>query len=353
VHLAAHALLSFLLARAFFAKQIANRGWPLLVSILLAGTLADLDLLASLFGPSAYLAARYTATHSLLGTLVIIFLAAIIFRALEKRTPQQNAPDKNETAPLPVVLAAPALATALHLLFDFFSTAGVALLWPFRFTRYSTDWLPNIDPWLLVLLLAGLLLPELRRLITSEIGAKEKSPRGQTGARVAIVFIALFITARFLLHSSSLSLLESRIYHGESPAHFASLPDAFSPVLWTGIVETQSMLCTVPVPVAGKTFDPEVARCQHKPDISPALATAQQTEAAQKYLRATRFPRAVVLSVPDGTVVAFASMRDLAQGDPPHTVGAQIVFDTQSRIVSEQIVWANSRTLAYLSTKIK
>jgi membrane-bound metal-dependent hydrolase YbcI (DUF457 family) len=353
VRLATHALISFLLARAFFAKQIASRGWPLLISILLAGTLADLDLLASLFGPSAYLAARNTATHSLLGTLVIIFLATLIFRALKKRAPEQNAPDKNKTAPLPVLLAALALAATLHLVLDFFSTAGVALLWPFRFTRYSTDWLPNIDPWLLVFLLAGLLLPELRRLITSEIGAKEKFPRGQTGARVAIVFIAFYVTARFLLHSSSLSLLESRIYHGESPGHIAALPDAFSPVLWTGIVETQSMLCTVLVPVAGKPFDPEAARCQHKPDISPALATAQQTEAAQKYLRATRFPRAFVLSVPDGTVVAFASMRDLAQGDPPHAVSAQVVFNAQSRIVSEQMVWTNSRTLAYLGTKVK
>jgi hypothetical protein len=33
-------------------------------------------------------------------------------------------------------------------------------------------------------------------------------------------------------------------------------------------------------------------------------------------------------------------MRDLAQGDPPHAVAAQILLDPCSRIVSEQIVWA-------------
>ena len=326
MHLATHALFSLLLARAFFAK----RGWPLFAGIVVAGTLADLDLLASLFGPAAYLAGRNTITHSILGTLLVIFLAALIVRAL----------DKNKTASLKIILIAVSLSAALHLLLDFFSTAGVALLWPFRATRYSTDWLPNIDPWLLAFLLAGLLLPELRRMVTSEIGAKENSPRGQTGAVVALAIIALYIAAKFLLHSSSLSLLESRAYHGESAAHIASLPDAFSPLNWIGIEETESLLCTVPVAIAGKPFDPEVARCQHKPDPTSTLAQAQQTAVAQKYLSATRFPRASVVSTTDGTAVALRSMRDFAQGDPSHAVAAQILLDAHSRIISAQIVWA-------------
>jgi membrane-bound metal-dependent hydrolase YbcI (DUF457 family) len=348
VHLAIHALLSVVLARAFFFRQVAKHGWPLLVAIVLAGTLADLDLLAALFGPAAYLAGRYTFTHSLLGTLAMILVSALIFRALNK----SHAPDKrlaldkdrfqvkDTFAPQTVIFLTLALAAVLHLLLDFFSTSGVALFWPFQFARYSADWLPNIDPWLFALLLAGLLLPELRRLISSEIGAKEKSPRGQTGARVVFVLLTLYIGARFLLHSSSLTLLESRAYHGEIAAHVAALPDALSPLLWSGIVETQSMLCTVPIPLAGKPFNSEAARCQHKPDISPALATAQQTEVGQKYLRAARFPRASVASTTDGTVVAIRSMRDLGQGDPPHAVAAQILLDPHSRIVSEQIVWA-------------
>lgn len=348
MHLAIHALLSVVLTRAFFLRQVARHGWPLLLAIVLAGTLADLDLLAALFGPAAYLAGRYTFTHSLLGTMAMIFVSALIFHALDKnRAPDKHpALDKNRfqirdrLAHPAVIFLALTLAAVLHLLFDFFSTSGVALFWPFQFARYSADWLPNIDPWLLAPLLAGLLLPELRRLITSEIGAKEKSPRGQTGARLVFVLLALYIGARFLLHSSSLSLLESRAYHGEIPAHFAALPDAFSPVLWSGMVETQSMLCTVPIPLAGKPFNSEAARCQHKPDISPALAAAQQTEAAQKYLHATRFPRASVASTTDGAAVVIRSMRDLAQGDPPHALAAQILLDARSQIVSEQIVWA-------------
>lgn len=326
MHLATHALLSLLLARAFFVKQ----GWPLFAGIILAATLADLDLLATLFGPAAYLAGRNTITHSILGTLVVVFLGFLVVRAL----------DKNKIASLKIILAAISLSAALHLLLDFFSTSGVALLWPFRPTRFSTDWLPNIDPWLLTLVLAALLLPELRRLVTSEIGAKEKSPRGQTGARVALALIALYITARFLLHSSSLTLLETRAYRGESAAHIASLPDSFSPLNWIGIVETESLLCTVPVPIVGKAFDSEVARCQHKPDPTSTLAEAQQTTVAQKYLSATRFPRASVITTTDGSTVALRSMRDFAQGETAHAVAAQILLDAHSRIISEQIVWA-------------
>ena len=326
MHLATHALLSLVLARALFAK----RGWPLLAGILLAGTLADLDLLATLFGPAAYLAARNTITHSIAGTLIVIFLGALIVRAL----------DKTKSVSLRTILLAVSLSAALHLLLDFFSTAGIALLWPIRATRYSTDWLPNIDPWLLAVLLAGLLLPELRRLVTTEIGAKEKSLRGQTGAVVALAIVALYVAARFLLHSSSLTLLESRAYRGESPAHIASLPDSFSPLTWIGIVETESLLCTVPVPIVGKPFDPEIARCQHKPDPSPTLAAALQTAVAQKYLNASRFPRASLSTTTDGTTLALRSMRDFAQGDPPNAVAAQILLDARSRIISEQIVWA-------------
>ncbi len=326
MHFATHALFSLVLARAFFAK----RGWPLLAGIVLAGTLADLDLLSAFFGPAAYLAVRNTITHSIAGTLILILLCALIVRAL----------DKTKTASLRIILNAVSLSAALHLLLDLFSTAGVALLWPFRVTRYSTDWLPGFDPLLLAVLLAGLLLPELRRLVTTEIGAKELSPRAHTGAWVALATIALYVAARFLLHSSSLTLLESRAYHAESPAHIAALPHSFSPLSWTGIVETESMLCTVPVSVAGKFFDPEVARCLHKPDPSPTLAAAQQTAVAQKYLKASRFPRASLSTTIDGTTLALRSMRDFAQGDPSHAVAAQILLDAHSRIISEQIVWA-------------
>src|SRR2546422_8634326 len=67
-----HGLSSYALSRACFprAPRLA------VAAIVLVGTLADLDYLSSLFGPTAFLAAHRTFTHSLAGTLLIAALVA-------------------------------------------------------------------------------------------------------------------------------------------------------------------------------------------------------------------------------------------------------------------------------------
>ena len=140
-----HALTSFALARAFFPR----RGWPIVVGMLVAGTIADVDQLSVFFGPAAYLAAHRAWTHSILATLIIAAIATAITFHL----------DKKKTIPLRTILAAAFAAAAAHIVLDLFQSAGETLLWPFRATRFAADYLPRIDPWILTLLLAGILLP--------------------------------------------------------------------------------------------------------------------------------------------------------------------------------------------------
>jgi membrane-bound metal-dependent hydrolase YbcI (DUF457 family) len=327
VDIATHALASYALARGLFPR----RRWPVVVGMLVAGTIADIDLLSSFIGPAAFFATRRTYTHSLLGTLVVVVLAALLARYLARKQPES----------IPTLFLPLAAAALFHLVLDLFQDEGVSLLWPFRPNRFVTDWLPLIDPCILAILIAGIVLPELIRLVTSEIGVKHKDPRGRNGAIVALSFVVLYIGARALLHSGSVALLEPHSYHGESARSVGSFPDAISIFTWHGVVETRSLLCVADVPAGpGKAFDPESAECSHKPDPSSELDAAQKTRVAREYLLSVPFPRAVVAKTEDGYEVVIRSMRDLAENEVRHRIAARILLDSHLAISDQELVWS-------------
>src|SRR5262249_34936681 len=147
-----------------------------------------------------------------------------------------------------------------HVGMDALLSTGVKLFWPFSSARIALDWTPNFDLWLLILLLAGIFLPELFRLVSDEIGAKSKKARGQTGAITALVLAVAYFGARGLMHTSAISTLAARSYAGESARRVAAFADSTSPFLWHGIVETDSAihLLSAPTGLSGR-FDPEDA----------------------------------------------------------------------------------------------
>jgi len=300
--------------------------------MIFAGTLADVDLVTALFGPAAYLAGHRTFTHSILGTIAIVVLTGIVTRHLSEKQPESWR----------VMLLAVTCAATLHLLLDLGQSEGVTLLWPLRHTRFAADWLPTIDPWLLALLIAGILVPELFLLVTSEIGAKSESPRGRNGAVIAFVLILIYVGARAILHSSSTALLEPRTYHGESARKVGAFPNALSLVTWHGIVETESLICLLEVPTGlAKSFDPEAADCVHKPESSPELDAAQKAAITQEYLPVARFPRAALAKRPDGFEVVIRSMVDQVQNETRHRVAVTIFLTPQYAVIGQAFVWVN------------
>jgi membrane-bound metal-dependent hydrolase YbcI (DUF457 family) len=326
VDIVTHALLSFALARGFFPR----RCWPLAVGMIAAGTLADVDLLSILFGPSTYLAWHNTYTHSVLAAAVIIAIAGLIVVALGGKTKQT----------LAGIVMATSVAAAAHLLLDLCQSDGTALLWPLRATRFASDLFPGFDPWNLTLLIAGIALPELFRLVSSEIGAKEKAPRGRNGALVALALIVVYTGARYTLHSNSVALLDAHTYRGESPRKLGAYPDALSIFTWHGVAETQSMLCQIEVPAGPEgRFDAESAICQHKPAASPQLAAAQGTTAAREFLRVARFPKATVEKTANGYEVVIGAFRGAVQQETRQVI-ARILLDANAQVQSDELLWA-------------
>lgn len=330
-----HALASYTLKRAAF-PQLAR---PATVVVVLAGTLADLDMLSSSFGPSAYLAWNRTYVHSALAAFVLALLASLPFFFLKT-----NAPEKSVT-PLSVFIPA-AAAAMLHLLLDLCQFQGIEMFWPFTAHRYSLDWFPLADLPILGLFIAAVLLPKLARLVSEEIGARSKGPRGRTAAIFVLALVGIYIGARALLHANAVATLDARTYRGEMPKSVAAIPAVGRLSLsggifaWDGLVETDRAIYTLGLEVGpGSTFDPESARPSYKPEPSPALTAALRTVTAQRLLAATRFPKASVEKMLDGYRVLIRSFPYDAGADYGRRVQAIIDVDAAGKVLSETLAW--------------
>jgi membrane-bound metal-dependent hydrolase YbcI (DUF457 family) len=302
--------------------------------MIFAGTLTDLDWLSALFGPSAYLSWSGGPLHSIVGAIAIALLVSVAIRSYAKSRG--------------VLLSglswwlAPFCAALLHLGMDVLLSSGVKLFWPISQKRIALDWAPSFDLWILILLAAGIFLPELFRLVSDEIGAKSKKTRGQAGAVVAIVLIVAYFVTRGIFHGSATMTMLERSYADESPRRAAAFPDPTSPFLWHGIVETESSLHTVNVsagPLAN--FDPESATHIHKPDPSPILDAAQKADVARKFLAVARFPKATVQRETEGFSVELRDLKYDALGQDSWAVIAEINLSKTGQITFANLEWQN------------
>jgi len=325
-----HGLASFALKRGFFPRVPR----PVLIATLLAGTLADLDWFSSFLGPAAYLRWNNGPLHSIAGALILANAVSLAVRFYAKR--------RGTVLTGLLWWFVPTCAALLHVGMDTLLSSGVSLLWPFSAKRIALDWAPEFDLWLLILFAAGILLPELFRLVSDEIGAKSKKPRGRVGALFAFGLVAAYVGARGVMHTSAVSMLMERAYSGESARKAAAFPDSTSPALWHGVVETESAIHLVLVPTAQFTkFDPEDAQNIHKPEASPMLDAAQKTEPAKQFLAFARFPKATVQKEVEGYSVQIRDLRYDALGQTSRTVEAEINLDSNSRVTIAHLDWQN------------
>lgn len=343
-----HGLASFAIARGFFPR--ASKA--VMASAVLAGTIANIDWFSSYFGPSAYLAWHGTYTHSILAAILISAVFAAVFfarvlkggRGIEAEVSKGNAVSFDVHALRVLILGTfllPSCAALLHIAMDACQSDGVALFWPFSSRRFTADWLPGIDPWILTILIACIALPELLRLVSSEIGAKSKKPRGQTGAIIGIALVLLYIGARATLHSNVLALMESRTFHGETPRRVSAFPETLSLLTWHGIVETESALNEIDVDAASAdTFDADSSVRQFKPNPSPALDAARNAVVARRFLATAQIPRASLEKTETGYVVVLRDLRYAATGETQHQIAAVIELDPSNKVTSQELVWA-------------
>jgi membrane-bound metal-dependent hydrolase YbcI (DUF457 family) len=324
-----HALASYTLKRAAFPRLSR----PATFAMLIAGSVADLDLLSARFAPSAYLTLYRTYFHSVLAALLFGLLVTLPFFL------RKHEPEVKQTSPLPIFIAAFSTAI-LHLLLDLCQSTGIELFWPCSPRRFALDWLPPLDLWIMGIFLAGILLPMLSRLVTEEIGAKSQGPRGKVGASLSLAAMILYVVLRCVLHGNAIATLESRTYRGESPRKVAAIAESGSPFLWHGIVETESALHDIAIDVGpGASFDPDAGITSYKPEPSPVLDAARDTAMARRFLQVARFPKATVERSPTGFHIllrAFPYSRDASSGLRIHV---EIDTDSSGKVLSGELAW--------------
>jgi inner membrane protein len=304
--------------------------------LLVSGLAADLDWVSYARGAPGFLKWHRTASHSLLGGAVIASVVAAGFSFLGRR---RGASAAGRFVPALAVCAAGA---GVHLLLDLCNSEGLKMLWPFSARWFAWDLAETVEPGLLLILLAGILLPGLMNLISEEIGARGKRRPGQRGAVMALSLAALYIGGRALLHQRAEALLGSHIYREEEPIRASAFP-TFSPLLWRGVVETETAMYQVEAPVSpGARFDPRTARSQFKPEESQALARAISSEAAREFLAYARFPLARVDPAGDGWEVRIRDVRMASAARNTREIVAVITVDARGEVTGSALEWGSA-----------
>lgn len=326
-----HALASLALSRAVFPRAPKH----LWLCTMAAGIVADVDGFSALIGPSTYLAWYRTYTHSLLASVLVSAMIALIYRGWASS-------DIRARLSARTVFTATLLVQWLHLAMDAAQWQGVQLLWPFHQARFAADWLPSLDPWIITMLIAAVLLPEFFHLISSEIGAKDKRPRGFVGGILGLLFLGCYVGLRAELHSTAVAQLQNRAYVGESPRKVAAFSEFTSLVSWNGVAETDSALHEVTARInspRGAALDLGINL--FKPEPSALLQAAQETEPAKLFLQVARFPRAIVQKMNSGTEIQIRDIRYAAAGERNREPMVTVDFDPAGKVTSEGMVWAD------------
>src|SRR5258708_7804388 len=298
-----HGLASYAITRAVFPRASSTT----LIVAILAGAAADLDQLSAGVSPSAFLDWHRTYTHSVVGTLGV----TIVF-----------------------CIAASTLRTAM----DLTQNESVQVLWPFRAQRYSADWVAHFDLWILLMLLAGALLPQLLALVTEEIGAKSKAPRGRIGAIIALLAIFIYVGARFILHGNAVAMMEARTYRGELPRRVAAFAESDSPFHWHCIVEAERAFHDLDLNLApGSLFTPDAAAIFYKPESSAPLDAARNTESVRRFLLAAKFPKATVEKTNTGYRVQLRDLAEQREARSGPRVIAVVETDPNAKVLSHAI----------------
>jgi inner membrane protein len=323
-----HGLASYCVTRAAFPR--ASRAT--MISAILAGTAADLDRLIAGASPSAFLTWHRTITHSLLGTIGIVFVFSAAAALAARGKPRADR--------LRTIFLALLSACTLHVAMDLAQNESVQFLWPFRTQRYSANWVAHFDLWILLILLAGAFFPQLLALVTEEIGAKSKAPRGRIGAIVALLAILIYIGGRFSLQGNAVAMMEARTYRREMPRRVAAFAESDSPFHWRGIVETERAFHDLDLNLApGSSFNPDAAVVSYKPESSAALDAARNTESVRRFLEAAKFPKATVEKTNTGYRVQIRDLAQQREAQSGPRVIAIVETDPNGKIVSDELAW--------------
>lgn len=315
------------------------------VTLTLAAEAPDIDILWYLRGSTVGFAHHRGFTHTFLGvpfmaalTVAVVWLGRWIFlKARKGRGLRSRFPRPPIRWWLLYLYACIALLS--HLLLDFTNNYGLRPFAPFNPKWYAWSIVFIVEPVLLAVLIIGLIMPPLFGLISSEVGARQKAPRGRGWALFALLAMVATWGVRDFEQRRALAAMDAVDYHNEQALRRMVSPHMITPFQWSGVVETRDFFETVPVDSLAPEVDPQnQAVIYYKPAETPATLAAKKTYVGRVYLDWAMYPfvQSEQLQPPaEGTIVRFSDLRFAYIGRRAKTpLGACVILDAQLREIS-------------------
>jgi inner membrane protein len=336
-----HLLTGACLSRTGFNRKTALAT----LTMTLAAEASDLDVFAYFGGSSFGFAHHRGFTHTVWGipivaaaTLAFVYGLNWVWR--KWRDPRRPASAPPVVAPRWKLLYLFAcIAGFSHLLLDFTNQYGVRLFWPFINHWYSWDIVFIVEPIILVMLIAALIFPALFGLVSSEVGARQKGPRGRGWAIAALMGMVLLWGVRDYQHRRAIAALNSLDYQGAQAIRVAATPYHTNPFIWNGLVETEGFYETVRVNSLTPEVDPNGhALTYYKTEQTDAMRKAQASYTGRVYMDWSQWPvlEAQRQDLDDrGTRVVFRDLRFMYPERNGSGLSAFVRLDDKLKVVDE------------------
>ncbi len=344
-----HFLTGACLARAGFNRKTALAT----ATMTLAAEAPDIDVISSFKSPVFGFAHHRGFTHSFLGLfLVQAVVVGLVYSIWRIRGRKLNDPSLPPRWGLLFGLAY--VAGLTHILLDFTNNYGVRPFWPFWEKWYSWDIVFIVEPIILILLVAGLVLPAFSSLINDEIGVRSKGPQGRLAASVALIGMVALWGIRDYEHRRAVGALQSRTYDGADPIRASAYPYWLNPFKWYGVVETQDFFASSLVDSSKPEVDSEGRmRIRRKPEETPATLAAKGSYLGRVYLDWAKYPITETEQSDSFQSVYIVRFRDLRYDYPEQigrgALGASVQLDRDLKVIAESFGtrgrWVPSRTV--------
>jgi membrane-bound metal-dependent hydrolase YbcI (DUF457 family) len=211
-----HSLFALTLART----PLSRAGQGTTAALLLASNVPDIDIVTAAGGGASYLTWHRGPSHGPLGAVGLgVLVAAIVWSVQWIRNRRSPPRPEGRAASFMALVGIAVLGVLCHILMDLPTSYGTRLLSPFDWHWFTTDWMPIIDVYLLVILGSGLLVP-----------MRPGAPRRSSAALVLLLMAANY-AVRAVAHDRALTLAP-RAFGASLPAPCAAEPANRSGLAW-------------------------------------------------------------------------------------------------------------------------
>jgi len=260
------------------------------VVAVLAAEAADMDIFWSIAGPVEELKRHRGITHTLLGApfvaAVVVGLVWLLHWWQQNRRRNKTAPQEDRQPVHWGWLYCIGLVAALsHLALDWTNNYGVRPFFPFNPRWYAGSIVFIAEPVLWALLFMAMLMPWILGLADAEIGARKQRFRGRGWAIFALLGMVMVWGWRWSEQAQARASLENIQVTTAPIARMAFEPYPVNPYRWHVIMETPQYYQTAEL----STWTGDVNTDAHqdviyKPDVTPAVDVAKQTDLGKVYL---------------------------------------------------------------------